>query len=314
MAGQGPADRGEPQRRSLDVALYAGVLAAALYLLVGDGEAVAGLAAGRLDPAAIAVLLGLWALLGLRDKVPFLAGRPEIYGFLLVVSLFPIDNLIVGWQLVFICIWWGAAASKLNHHFPYVIAVMVVEHALEPLAEDEGEALREPSRRPAALALREARRAPGHGGRVRPAALLLVTSGGPIGTFAVIGMLLFHIHITSTFALGVPLEWNLFMIFGLLFLFGHYGDVPLSTLDDPLLLVVILAIGVAIPVFGNLFPEKISFLPGMRYYAGNWATSHVDVPQVDEAPRGGSTRACRRSRRSRSSRSPASTTGRRPSS
>ena len=26
------------------------------------------------------------------------------------------------------------------------------------------------------------------------------------------------------------------MIFGLLFLFGHYGDVPLSTLDDPLLL------------------------------------------------------------------------------
>jgi len=24
---------------------------------------------------------------------------------------------------------------------------------------------------------------------------------------------------------------------------------------------------------GNLFPEKISFLPAMRYYAGNWATS-----------------------------------------
>ncbi len=27
------------------------------------------------------------------------------------------------------------------------------------------------------------------------------------------------------------------------------------------------------PVLGNLFPEKISFLPGMRYYAGNWGTS-----------------------------------------
>ncbi len=24
---------------------------------------------------------------------------------------------------------------------------------------------------------------------------------------------------------------------------------------------------------GNLFPRKISFLPGMRYYAGNWDTS-----------------------------------------
>ena len=26
-------------------------------------------------------------------------------------------------------------------------------------------------------------------------------------------------------------------------------------------------------VLGNLFPRKISFLPGMRYYAGNWDTS-----------------------------------------
>jgi hypothetical protein len=26
-------------------------------------------------------------------------------------------------------------------------------------------------------------------------------------------------------------------------------------------------------VLGNLFPDKISFLPGMRYYAGNWASS-----------------------------------------
>jgi hypothetical protein len=30
---------------------------------------------------------------------------------------------------------------------------------------------------------------------------------------------------------------------------------------------------VAIPIVGNFFPQKVSFLPGMRYYAGNWATS-----------------------------------------
>jgi hypothetical protein len=86
-------------------------------------------------------------------------------------------------------------------------------------------------------------------------------------------MIVFHAHITSTFALGVPMEWNLFMIFSLLFLFGHYGSVPLSTLDDPLLIALLVIGGVVIPVIGNLFPEKISFLPGMRYYAGNWATS-----------------------------------------
>ncbi len=102
--------------------------------------------------------------------------------------------------------------------------------------------------------------------------VLLVSDGGTIGTIAVIAMVLFHVHITSTFALGVPLEWNLFMIFGLLFLFGEYGGVALSTLD-PLLLALILVIGVLIPVLGNLFPDKISFLPSMRYYAGNWATS-----------------------------------------
>jgi hypothetical protein len=70
----------------------------------------------------------------------------------------------------------------------------------------------------------------------------------------------------------VPLEWNIFMIFGLGFLFGHYADVPLSNVD-PLMLVVIVLVGVLIPVLGNLMPERFSFLPSMRYYAGNWATS-----------------------------------------
>ena len=48
---------------------------------------------------------------------------------------------------------------------------------------------------------------------------------------------------------------------------------PLSTLDNPLLIALLLLIGVVIPVLGNLCPEKVSFLPSMRYYAGNWATS-----------------------------------------
>jgi hypothetical protein len=103
--------------------------------------------------------------------------------------------------------------------------------------------------------------------------VLLLSDRGPVQTFALIGMIIFHVHITSTFALGVPMEWNLFMIFSLLFLFGHYGDMPLSNLDNPLLIALLVLGGVVIPVLGNLFPEKISFLPGMRYYAGNWATS-----------------------------------------
>jgi hypothetical protein len=103
--------------------------------------------------------------------------------------------------------------------------------------------------------------------------ILLVSQGGTIGTIAVAGMIIFHLHILSTFPLAVPLEWNIFMIFGLLFLFGHYGGVPLSTLEDPLLIAILAVTCVGFPVLGNFRPDLVSFLPSMRYYAGNWATS-----------------------------------------
>jgi hypothetical protein len=86
-------------------------------------------------------------------------------------------------------------------------------------------------------------------------------------------MVLFHVHIFSTFPLGVPLEWNLFFIFSVLYLFGHYAAIGPDTLTStPLavLLVVLLAVG---PIVGNLRPDLVSFLPAMRYYAGNWASS-----------------------------------------
>src|SRR6185437_6791305 len=267
-----PLTRGN-RRTLLDVGLYGGLLVTGIYLLVSSGQAVPGTSAGRLPPLGIAVLLALWALLGLRDKVSFLAGRPEVYGFLLLVSLFGPHNLVVGWQFVIFFIWWGAAASKLNRHFPYVISVMVSNtpwnrsrRAKAKLYRHWPEDLR--PGRPAELGA--------HLGTVVEFGLplvLMVSRGGTIGTLALIGMIIFHAHITSTFALGVPMEWNLFMIFSLLFLFGHYGSVPLSTLDDPLLIALLVIGGVAIPIVGNLFPEKVSFLPGMRYYAGNWATS-----------------------------------------
>src|SRR3954468_4678877 len=261
-----PFTRGN-RRAVVDVALYVGVLAAGVYLLVSNGSH------GLLSRTAIVVFLALWAALGLRDKVPFLAARPEIYGFFLIVSLFHGLDVLVGWQFVMFFIWWGAASSKLNRHFPYVIAVMVSNtpwnrsrKAKAKLYRDYPNDLR--PGRPAAIGA--------HLGTAVEFGLplvLLLTDPGPVHTFAIVGMIIFHAHITSTFALGVPLEWNLFMIFSILFNFGHYGDVPLSSLDNPILILLLLTIGVAIPVLGNLFPDKISFLPSMRYYAGNWATS-----------------------------------------
>ncbi|MEJ7751129.1 MAG: DUF3556 domain-containing protein [Thermoleophilaceae bacterium] len=255
------------RRTALDVALYAGVLAAASYLLGSDGDA------GRLDPVAIAVLLAVLLGLGLRDKVSFLAARPEVYGFLLIVFLFPLDNFFVASQLVLVSIWWGAAGSKLNRHFPFVVSVMISNtpwnrsrKAKASLYRDHPEDLR-PSRY-ATLAAHI-----GTATEIGLPLVLLLSSGGTIGTLALIGMVIFHIHITSTFPLAVPLEWNLFMIFGLLVLFGEYGAVALSTLDEPLLITILALLGVALPLLGNFRPDLVSFLPSMRYYAGNWATS-----------------------------------------
>jgi hypothetical protein len=265
-----PGTRGT-RRTRLDVGLYLGVLVALAFNLGSGG--IGGGGAARLDPVAVGVLLALLVALGLRDKVPFLAARAEVYGNLALIFLFPLTNLIIAAQLVFICIWWGAASSKLNRHFPFVVTVMISNtpwnrsRAMKRrLYTDHPENLL-PSRQGALAA---------HLGTAMEFTLpllLLVTQGGWLGTLAVAGMVLFHVHIFSTFPLAVPLEWNVFMIFGLLFLFGHYGDVPWSTLEDPLLLVILACTCVGLPVLGNFRPDLVSFLPSMRYYAGNWATS-----------------------------------------
>lgn len=260
-------------RTLFDVALYAGLIATALFLLLADGVSATGAEAGRLDPVAVGALLGFLALLGLRDKVPFLAARAEIYGTLAFIFLFPIGNLVVAAQIVFVCIWWGAASSKLNRHFPFVVTVMISNTPWNRSRSMKRRLYRNhpddllPSRTGALTA---------HLGTVIEFTLpfvLLVSQGGTLGTIAVVGMVIFHLHILSTFPLAVPLEWNVFMIFGILFLFGHYGDVPLSTLGDPLLIAFLAVVCVGIPMLGNFRPDLVSFLPSMRYYAGNWATS-----------------------------------------
>ena len=248
-------------RTPIDVALYAGVLAAALFLLATSGTDVAGTDAGRLPVAGIAVLLALLGLLGLRDKVSFLGARPEIYATMLAVGLFSVDGWIVAWQFIFLFIWWGAASSKLNRHFPFVVSAMMSNAPLirskwfkRRLWRDYPEDMR-PSKMSAAIA---------HFGTVQEflwPLLLITVDNETVRWIAIIGMIVFHLNITSMFPLAVPLEWNLFMIFGILFLFGEYGTTAISTLDEPALIALIALICVGLPLLGGMRPDKISFLP-----------------------------------------------------
>jgi len=271
-----PGTRGTV-RTWLDVSIYGALLAALVFNLLSPGvDASAPWASGtvaRLDPVAVGVLLALLAALGLRDKVPFLAARSEIYGNLAIVFLFPLTNMVIACQLVFFCIWWGAASSKLNRHFPFVVTVMISN---TPWNRSRAMKRRLYARHPEDLLPSRLGATIAHFGTVMEFTLplvLLLSGGGRLTTLAVAGMVIFHAHILSTFPLAVPLEWNVFMIFGLLFLFGHYASVPWGTIDDPLLLVILAVTCVCFPVLGNLRPDLVSFLPSMRYYAGNWATS-----------------------------------------
>ena len=257
---------GGDRRSFVDVILYAGFIISCLDLLIRSGP-------DGFKSVTVAVLLAFLVLLGLRDKVPFLAARAEIYGPFLIIFLFPADQMIVAAQFVMFCIWWGAAASKLNRHFPFVVTVMISNTPWNRSKKAKKKLYRN---HPEDLIPSRIGELSAHMGTVLEFTLpliLIASSGGTIGMIAVAGMVIFHLHILSTFPLAVPLEWNIFMIFSIFFLFGHYGDVPISTLDDPLLIACLLPIIVGIPILGNFRPDLVSFLPSMRYYAGNWATS-----------------------------------------
>ncbi|HZC52345.1 MAG TPA: DUF3556 domain-containing protein [Mycobacterium sp.] len=274
-----PFTRGDT-RTIVDVALYAVVLAGGVWALLAPGWGGPVTAAGDVglvDPALVAPTIVALALLGLRDKTIFLAARGEHYWLKLIVFFFPFTDQIAAFKIIMLCLWWGAATSKLNHHFPYVVSVMTSNNALlrsrlfnkvkHLLYRDHVNDLR-PTLLPKLMA---------HVGGttaefIVPTILVFVAGDQPWRWFLIGFMVIFHLNILSNLPMGVPLEWNVFFIFSLFYLFGHYGAIRATDLSSPLLLAIVIVV-VAIVVAGNMFPEKISFLPAMRYYAGNWATS-----------------------------------------
>ena len=275
--GRIPFTRGD-RRTLMEVALYAALLLATLYALLSNGAGPVtelGTSVGLIPTWKVALVVAILAVVGLRDKLIFLAARGEVYGTLALTFLFPGVTMIVAAKLVMLAIWLGAATSKINHHFPFVVATMMSNN---PLLRSKRLRRRLFRRFPEDLQPGWIPNLLAHGGTVIEFGVPLVlffSRGGVVTYVAAAVMIIFHLVILTSIPLGVPLEWNVYMIFAVATLFVDKARFGLGDLSSPWVWAVaaLMAVVATTVVIGNLYPRRVSFLPGMRYYAGNWDVS-----------------------------------------
>jgi hypothetical protein len=249
-------------RNSLDVLLYVALVAASFRALLTSTP-------GFQHFLALALLV---PLLGVFDKTLFLAARGEHYWVTIVCFAFARD-WIAGAMAVQIALWFWAGFSKLNHHFPTVVCVMTSNGPFTRLPWLRRRMYRDYPHdlRPSTLATMV-----GHAGTAMELAVPIAFLATPLGTppvVAIVLMLLLHGYITSNVPMGVPIEWNVAVVYGGFALFWAHPDVSILAVGPPVLAAFLVVMLVGLPLFGNFFPGRLSFLLAMRYYAGNWAYS-----------------------------------------
>lgn len=270
-------------RTLLDVVLYAALLAALALAMVLPGSADSSLTEavaaneGLIVPAALLPIIALLVVLGLRDKTIFLAARSEQWlPALIFFAFFPFVDMIVAAKLLIVLVWFGAGISKVNRHFENVIPPMVSNTPWLPVKAikrmhyaDFPNDLR-PSKGAKRLS-----HIGGAIGELIPPWVLLFSHDPTVTAIAAVFMMSYHVFITSTFPLAVPLEWNLMFIYitGFLFLgFPNHEGYGLGDMEPALLALTVAGL-LVFPILGELRPHLVSFLPALRQYSGNWATS-----------------------------------------
>lgn len=252
---------GSNRRSWLDVALY----------IANNVLLVRALIAPRVDAIDhVLPQLVVATLMGLSDRTQFLCMRPEQYLYMMVCFLS--GDWIAGAKWVQFAIWMGAGISKLNHIFPYVTLALAATHPfLGSSPHVKQRFMRSPGDlRPSALCKRIT-----HVATVVEISfpiVLMLSDGGPSTKLALIVMTLFHLNIMTSMPPAVPVEWNIFVLYSMYFLFGqHAADT--ASVASPALSAFLGVTLIGLPVIGNIWPARTSFLIAMRYYAGNWAYS-----------------------------------------
>lgn len=246
-------------RSVLDVALYA-----AIYVLLARA-----LLAPTIDRTMLLPLAAIVPLAAIGDRTVFLAMRGEHY-FTTLVCFAAAADFLPGAKAVQLALWFWAGVSKLNHHFPYVVAVMTSNSPVTraPVFRRAMYRSYPDDLNPSTLAVGMS-----HVGTALELGVPLILAFATGGPWLVVGltlMVLLHGFITSNVPMGVPLEWNVMVVYGAFVLFGAHADVSAFSVREPLLVAFLAFALVAVPLVGNLVPSRVSFLLSMRYYAGNW--------------------------------------------
>jgi hypothetical protein len=272
------------RRTWFDVGIYLALLASLAMALLSPGahsdslsKALPQNTSGLVNPALLIAPIALLVLIGLRDKTIFLGARGEQYlPAMLFFAVLPFANMIIALKMLIVIVWVGAGFSKFGKHFANVIPPMVSNTIFAPKwvrrahYRDFGRDMR-PSRLADFMA-----HVNGTTVEIGAPLILFFSTNKWLTLAAALLMVGFHLFIISTFPLAVPLEWNVVFAYTTIFLFLGFpnsnGYAPWN-MTPPWLALVIAAGLLFYPILGNLRPDKVSFLPAMRQYAGNWASA-----------------------------------------
>ncbi|MGV9793902.1 DUF3556 domain-containing protein [Gordonia sp. NPDC003422] len=278
-----PFTRGDT-RTPFDIAVYSLILVNLVVAIVLPGvsstslDSVVADNAGLVNPVLMYPLIALMVVIGLRDKVIFIAARSEQYlPAIVFFGFLPFVDMIIALKLLMVTVWVGAGVSKMGHHFSMVIPPM-----LSNTPWLGSKAIKRAHYRSFPEDMRPSKLAGGVGHvlgtivEIVTPLILLFSTNKWLTLGAVALMVCFHLFILSTFPLAVPLEWNLLFAFAAIFLFWgfpNWDGFGLTDTSMPWAMVLIAAALCFFPILGNLRPDLVSFLPSMRQYAGNWASA-----------------------------------------
>lgn len=278
--GRVPFTKGN-RRTPWDTGLYKIIVFWLIMMLFLSGNQVPGLpegTAGMMPRWPFVVYAALILVMGMRDKCVFLASRAEQYvPTMLAFAFFPsFVDMIVAAKIFIVVVWMGAGISKLQHGFSSTVAIMMQNSPWNGSRKLRMATVRDYPNdiRPSKLTHFIAHFFGTTTEVVVP--LVLLFSPWPWLTWlGIISMWMLHAFIISTIPLAVPLEWNVFFGFCVAFLFANFpagGGYGLGDMD-PILLAGVVAFAWAPIVVGAIWPQHVSFLIGMKQYAGNWAST-----------------------------------------